>query len=550
MASLQPVSGTLGFKRAKHLLFRATYGPSHESIDSFASKTVDQAINDLFQFPELPNPVGTSGGINGDGSVAATNKEITSWWIYQSLDPNFNDTVFFKLVFFLHTCLTTSDSESITSTEWYYYLRLLIDYTDKSYQELVKKMSFDNCMGFYLDISENTKFNPNENYARELLELFTLGKGPTIGPGNYTNYTEDDIKAATRVLTGFRRYLGNYGDPSRKDPETGYPRLVPEDWAHDTDPKVFSTAFQGRTIQAGSGAEGMRNEVYELIDLIFDQEAVAQFICTKLYRYFVNYRINSDIEQNIITPLAQIFRSSGYQFRPVLEALFKSQHFYDEDDSSNGDNTIGALIKSPFELYSHSLRFFKAYIPPYFSDLNGILNQWIQQNFKQDLINMGMSLFFPPSVAGYVAMYQEPDFNRYWISSNTLAYRFDILAKKILSESINTLEYGKFDILDYVMDANNVPPFQGQDPLGNSGPHEGPRIADHLVKSIVDYLFPIELDADRFDYFKNLLLDDLSEINWMFEWDNFRTTGNAENIRPQLIKLFRGIIQSLEFQLS
>ncbi|MEL7342971.1 MAG: DUF1800 family protein, partial [Bacteroidota bacterium] len=249
--------------------------------------------------------------------------------------------------------------------------------------------------------------------------------------------------------------------------------------------------------------------------------------------------------------LAQTFRQNDFHFEPVLEQLFKSTHFYDEDDTDNGDEIIGGMIKSPLELYINTINFFQTNTPNPTVDLEAYYD-WMEKRVDRFMEKMGFSIFNPTSVAGYEPMYQEPDFNRYWINPSLLPNRYDHVFSKLVDiNNMPVLPEGTFNILNYIEDPANVKPYNGNDPLGNAGPHDGPRIADHLVHEIVDYLLPVSLDADRFKYFRDeLLLDNLSPINWMFEWDNYKATGNAANIYPQLVKLIRGILQSPEFQLA
>ena len=131
-------------------------------------------------------------------------------------------------------------------------------------------------MLIYLNGDKNAKTAPDENYARELQELFTLGKGPG------SKYTEADVKAAARVLTGWRveRFgVTSYFDATR----------------HETGDKVFSSFYNDTTIKGKSSAAGA-NETDELVDMIFQQNEVAMYLCRKLYRYFVYYDIDTTTE--------------------------------------------------------------------------------------------------------------------------------------------------------------------------------------------------------------------------------------------------------------
>jgi uncharacterized protein (DUF1800 family) len=108
-----------------------------------------------------------------------------------------------KMLFFLHKCMVVN-SNTNTSERFYDYLALIFKYTTGSFKTLAKKMTKDNLMLIYLNNTDNKKTAPNENYAREFLELFTIGKGPQIAPGNYTNYTEQDVVVGAKLLTGIR----------------------------------------------------------------------------------------------------------------------------------------------------------------------------------------------------------------------------------------------------------------------------------------------------------------------------------------------------------
>ena len=418
MASLAPITGTLGLKRAAHLLRRATFGSTKSEIDDFAGKTVSQAVSDLMLFPSIPDaPPNINSGItwNNNGTLAATKGEVTSWWLYQILDPAQSPTAFFKLTFLLHTCLTISLKEMIDNTSWYYHLRLLMTYAGGSYKTLTTKMTLDPAMGNFLDTAINVVGHANENYGRELLELFTVGKGPQLGPGNYTNYTEDDIREAAKVLTGFKT-MNDWDNPSHRDPDTNFPRLQITPSLHDTSDKQFSSIFNNKIIAGTNTVSGMLDELSQLIDIIFEKEALELFIIRKVYRYYVSYIITPEIENDIIQPLAQTFRDNNFEFRPVLTQLFNSAHFYDEDDATQGDETLGGMIKSPLELYLQTLKFFQAYIPDPDLDLSG-LHDWLYNKVQRHILQMGLEVFSPPSVAGYEPMYQEPDYNRYWINA-------------------------------------------------------------------------------------------------------------------------------------
>ena len=246
----------------------------------------------------------------------------------------------------------------------------------------------------YLNGYLNTASAPDENYSRELQELFTLGKGPTVA------YTEDDVKKAARVLTGWRinnTTFAVYFDPTR----------------HDTGNKQFSAYYGGATITGRSGANGAL-ETDDLINMIFAKDEVSKYICRSLYRWFVYYTIDSAAETNVIEPLAAIFRANNYDIKPVLSTLFKSEHFFDVLNQ-------GCLIKSPVDKVMSCLREFGVVFPDSVTEYSDAYGMW--NYIRNWLANMGQDLGDPPDVSGWPAYYQEPQFHEIWINSDTLPKR-------------------------------------------------------------------------------------------------------------------------------
>ena len=150
-------------------------------------------------------------------------------------------------------------------------------------------MTLNNSMLCFLNNTSNVKVSPNENYAREFLELFTIGKGIQVAPGYYTNNMESDIVQTARIFTGFKRKP----DRSVIDSETGIPKGFNQFSDHNTSPKTFSSAFNNTTIASASDANSMDTELDNYIEMVFNQPATAKNICRKLYMYFVKSNISS-----------------------------------------------------------------------------------------------------------------------------------------------------------------------------------------------------------------------------------------------------------------
>ncbi len=255
-----------------------------------------------------------------------------------------------------------------------------------NFKELVKAVTLDGAMLVYLGGNQNTVGAPNENYARELMELFTCG----LGGG----YTETDIHAAARILTGWR--VGQYTDDA-------HPNGIFETWfdptQHDTGDKTyFQTDFPA--IQTSSNTEYLvqQNEIFRLIDVLFEKtaDAIGNFISAKLYKFFVysnpDTPSSDSAEQAVISAMATMFQSGNWEIQPVVSALLKSEHFFD-------NNNIGAQIKTPAEYVIGMARQLQPAIG-------------IDGNMTTD----GEQFFQPPNVSGW------PDYHD-WLTTNTYPAR-------------------------------------------------------------------------------------------------------------------------------
>jgi uncharacterized protein (DUF1800 family) len=554
MASLAPKQGVLGRRLAAHLLRRATFGASRAEIDAFAALSADQALAQLLSFPPPPAaPADPQTGLTwlpaGRTAANSSNEDlkfiVNSWWLDYVFRQTASPTLAHKMLFFLHTSFVTSFKVVDFNEDHYFTLRLFMLYAQGSYKELAKKICLDNGMNDFLDIGDSDKDNPNENFVREFFELFTIGKGVGAGPGDYTTFTELDVTEAARLMTGFRKN-NDWGDPLDWDPATGLPRARLDVNSHDITSKQFSARFNNQIIQGQNSALGMVQEVSDFVEMIFAQEATARQICRRLYRFFVRYEISPEVETDIIAPLASDLMGNGYVLLPVLATLLKSQHFYDEDDSDSSDEVVGSLFKSPLELQGQMLRYLGMSFPDPAQDLFAAYVSFYRFGMQKPLSDACFDLFDPPEVAGYQPVYQAPEYNRLWISSKSLPARY-----AIADEHLSGPPELRIDVMAFVNDPANISPYAGADALGNPGPHPGPRIGPHLVQQLLDYLLPEPVDQARFDYFLNeILLDNLSELNWQMEWDMYLSSGDDTNVRLQISKLIRTVLQSPEFQLG
>ncbi|MCS6808934.1 MAG: DUF1800 domain-containing protein, partial [Candidatus Kapabacteria bacterium] len=323
------------------------------------------------------------------------------------------------MTLFWHNLLVSAYPAVQDARYMYRQNQLLRRFALGNIRQLLKEITIDPAMLRYLNGNTNTKHQINENYGRELQELFTIGKGPEIAPGNYTHYTEQDVRAAARVLTGWT-----------DDPETVSSRFVPEH--HVTEDKQFSSAYQNTVIKGRSGADGAR-ETDELLDMIFRQEETARFFSRKLYIWFVGTEIDATIEREVITPMAATLRASNWEVKPVLHLLLRSQHFLDMD-------TVGSIVKSPIDLVIGTVNYVRQYFTPALPSLDSdpigyySFAQWLWQS--ADAQEMG--ILNHPNVAGWKAYYQAPLYDKLWINTATLAARNDFTEKLINGVMIET----------------------------------------------------------------------------------------------------------------
>jgi uncharacterized protein (DUF1800 family) len=548
MASLNPNTNSLGSAFAKHLLKRATFCYTKPLVDQFAALTPQQALDLLLQDSPLvlqtpydPLPTAAPDGFWTESTAlpstfnaqARKASLVSGWWWYNAINT---PTLKYKLSHFLTTRFTVEKSNGAgSSTEFYDHIRLHLFYAFGNYKTLAKKITLDNSMLLYLNNTANNKNSPNENYAREFLELFTIGKGPQIAPGNYTNYTEADIVEAARVLTGFKRK----NDRSVIDPVTGIPKGYNVFSQHNLNPKVFSSAFNNTIINAATSDILMDVELNNFVEMVFNQIATAKNICRKLYIYFVKGNITTEVETDIITPLAQFLYNSNYELAPTVRKLLESQHFYDLDDSNATDETIGAIIKSPLQQVSEICTYLQATIPDPTTDPLNFYNQfWHKFVHDTFLTGSNMILFDPENVAGHLAYYQAPEFDRSWVSSSTLIARYRLgesLLDGVNRISGNANTAAKINISSVIQNGGLIS--DASDPVA-------------LTTELCNAIFAQNPNTDRIAYFMNsFLLQGSVNYYWTDAWNTYLSSANNSVVEPRLKLLLTKLLSSPESQI-
>lgn len=529
-SGLSPYTGPFGFEQAAHLLRRTTFGPSYDMIVKAASAGLDTILAELLADKPLPDPplnydyendplvpigetwvdaVYTAGPNNG-AIRGYRRRSLRAWTLMQMIQEGYS--IREKMTLFWHNHFVTADIDDPRFE--YRYITLLRENALGNFRELAKMITIDPAMLRYLNGNQNIATAPNENYARELLELFTIGKGPAVGPGDYTNYTEQDVIQMARVLTGWRDRGYNTTNPDVKIES----QFVPS--RHDTLPKLLSHRFDNAIITD----MGDKEYAY-LIDLIFTKDECARFICRKLYRWFVYYRIDEEIEQNVIEPMAQILIDNDYEIKPALEALLRSEHFFDMLN-------IGPMIKNPMDFIVSALRNTNFSLAGFnLRQQYTILWNIVRNNFE----GMQMVYFTPPSVAGWKAYYQEPSYYRTWINSATLNVRM-AYTNRIVNEGYSGAgAVARIDVLGTVA--------QLPDPFD-------PNI---MIGDLAKLFFPRPISQSQSQALKNVLIPGLPDYEWTIEYTDYLNNPNDVTLKAavesKLRNLFTAMLGMPEFHL-
>lgn len=480
---ITPYTGTFGKPQLMHLLRRTMIGLTKPDITYFTGMTMSQVVTELLTPAPVPSPP-VNVYSNTDPNVpfettwvnAAPNSNFTggrrdslrAWWIGNLITQNRSITE--KMILFWYNRLPTE--HFIEPYIFYNYLTLLRTHALGNFKTLITQLSIDGSMLMYLTGNQNKNTAPNENYARELQELFTIGKDlPSY-------YTQDDVVAASRVLTGWKTSASTPAAPVYFNPTD-----------HDTGNKTFSSFYNNTVIVGQSGASAGMNELNALINMIFAHSEVAKHLVRKLYRFFVYYEISPTVENDIIVPLADTFRNNNYEILPVLTELFSSAHFYDVMQTSSH-------IKNPIDTFIGHIRAFQFnYVPN-----NNVVNYASWRNIHNRCINQGMALGDPPSVAGWTAYYQAPSYHRQWIDANTL---------RVHKSNSDTLVASGFSGV-----AANLVSFTAS--MAN------PSDPDALIEEVLELLHALPSDAALKTQLKSILLSNQAlNSYWTTAWNNY-----------------------------
>lgn len=410
-SGLAPYTGPWGTEQVLHLIRRTMFGVTHQDSQFFSKLTLAQSLDVLLTSEPKPAPPVNAYNDKDytdpdvpfgqtwvscpftDGKGVADHKRLRSlygWWVGLMLNQGRSITQ--KMTLFWSNHLGCELQYTFDSRPSYSYLELIMKQSVGNFKKLMLEMTTNPGMLQYLSGNESTVEAPNENYSREMQELFTVGKGPN------SHYTQDDINAAARILTGWTTTPNGM--------KTIYNAAM-----HDSSDKHFS-AFYNNTVIKGRAGKESAEETMELIDMIFANRETAMHICRCLYRWFVYSDIDNVVEANVIGPLADILIKNNFEILPVLRALLGSEHFFDALN-------IGHYIKNPVDYLIGLCRQFNVTSFP--NDLTKQYNAW--SALVVSLRGQGMGPGEPPNVAGWPAYYLGPAYYQLWINSDSLAQR-------------------------------------------------------------------------------------------------------------------------------
>jgi uncharacterized protein (DUF1800 family) len=371
-----------------HFLRRAGFGASRDEIESKAAQGYEAAVEELLNPESQP-------GVEEDllmryqpayNEPAAIETNVQQWVYYMINNPRQLQE---KMALFWHMIFCAGHSKIDSGQEMGLMIKMFREHGMGNFKDLLVQLSTTPGMIYYLDNSESHKTAVNENYGRELLELFSMGVGKDEG----FNYSEDDVKACARAFTGWN--IAPAYPPFPYGRSAWRFRYDPAD--HDDSDKTFL------------GQTGKFNGE-DVIDLICRQPAAARFIARHLYNFFVadevpvpSWRQTPPKDPQLIQQLEQAYFDSGYEIKAMLKVLFNSDAF---------KNARYTKVKNPAEMVAGTLRLTGDY-----RDMKPGLFE-----ISQEPKYMGMDLMNPPTVEGWHTGHE-------WIDSGTLVERINFASE-------------------------------------------------------------------------------------------------------------------------
>ncbi|WP_420455911.1 DUF1800 domain-containing protein [Rubrivirga sp.] len=384
-ADLAPYAGPWTAAQATHLVRRTHFGASRPDVVAAlvagSPAVAAGAILDAAAQRPLPDEPRWAGSTTSDGGTNI--QRFYEWqraWVAEMAAGGLRE----KLALLWHDHFATAQAVYSHAAFAVDYLTFLRERAVGPFRPLLEGIGKRPAMLRFLNNDQNRAGDLNENYAREILELFSMG---ITGPDGAPNYTQDDVVEAARALTGWTVDAPRVRSQFRAE-------------RHDAGPK---TIF-GRT-------GGWDHD--DLVDLIFQERgsAVAHFVAGKLYAWFVHPVANA----GVVAALADVLQQTAFDVPAALRALFASAHFYDPA-------VVGARLKTPMELMVGIGR-----------ELGLTPSQAVLETFRETSQSIGQEVLNPPSVEGWPG-YDDPLEYRAWVTTGTIVERRGIAEAAVFGD--------------------------------------------------------------------------------------------------------------------
>ena len=375
-----------GIAPIAHLMRRAGFGATYDHLEMYASKGYKATVEELLHPKTQPGlDEALLGRINMGWAIHRAIQQNLTYWVYKMI--NTKRPLEEKIALFWHSVLCTGFSKIDHGGQMFATIDMFRELGLGNFKDLLVRTSKDPGMIYYLDNCMNHKGAINENWGRELLELFSMGVG---------NYTEDDVKEASRAFTGWTGAptfpIFPYGHSLKWD-------FVYDPTDHDDGEKVFL------------GNKGRFNGE-DMVEIICNQPATAHFVARQMYNFFVadeppvpQWTTTPPRDPEAINTLVRCYFDSHYDIRSMLRVLFNSDFF---------KNARSQKVKSPTEIVVGAVKLAKGFTFP----SPDLMDVAVECGY------MGQDLYNPPSVEGWHS-------GQEWIDSGTLVERVNFLAGQL-----------------------------------------------------------------------------------------------------------------------
>ncbi len=435
------------YPQIEHLLRRAGFGARADELETYRQDLFATAVGRLLNYGSIPDNVDQKIGTPGYVGVTTTGPfsprtvitDARQRWLFRMLHTE--RPLQEKMALFWHNHFATAYGKlagQLGTEEATRYLaakpsedpggvrgqiELFREYALGNFRDLLVEVSKDTAMLYWLDGYLNTRTRPQENFGREIMELFTFGVG---------NYTESDVYAAARVFTGWNvTRVGSVADGSSRL-QFNYNAAQ-----HDTGEKTFSFAVYSsgsRTIPSRAATAGMQDGL-DLIDGLCAHPETPRYLGRKLYRFFISEA--GDVPEAFLGRVSNAFRESRYDMRAVMREVLLSREFWDE-------RNYFSRLSWPVEYVIRSLK-----------DIGW--NGFSLREALTPLSNMGQNLFDPPDVAGW-------DLGRGWFSTGSMLARMNFASALAANQRFNLATaaapraQNPESLLAFVQEALKTPP--------------------------------------------------------------------------------------------